>query len=569
MSSFRERLSELLVSKGLLTREQLSSLLREAGEQGMSFTRLLIGHKVMTEEALVGLLAEGMQIPTLSLAKYRVDPAVANLIPERLARQYAVIPLSKFGERVIVAMADPLNLMALDDLKMLTQYAVDPVLVPEAEIRHAIEQIYAPSSALAGALEDGASSETPTEKAETGDEESTVDLVISEGEGEAPIIKAINQMIREALRKRASDIHLEPLEQGLRVRYRIDGRLAQTHQFPKEVQNTVLTRLKIMAGLDITEWRLPQDGRFKVRLEGQEVDFRVSVLPITHGGKVVLRALDKAQLSAGLDRLGFLPESVTPLTEAVKRPHGMILVTGPTGSGKSTTLYAVLTQLNESTRSLITIEDPVEYQVEGITQVPVNPDIGLTFAAGLRAILRQNPDVVMVGEIRDFETADIAMKASLTGHLVLSTLHTNDTASAVTRLIDMGVEPFLVASSIVVIEAQRLARTLCRKCREPFKPPAELLQRLGYAPPQGATFYTAKGCSACRETGYRGRLGVIEILPVDEPIRNLIVSQAPSWDIKRDAIERLGMKTLREDGLRKAAMGLTSLEEVLHVTSDE
>lgn len=569
MSSFRERLSELLVSKGLLTRERLSSLLKEAGEQGMSFTRLLIGHKVMTEEALVGLLAEGMQIPTLSLAKYRVDPAVANLIPERLARQYAVIPLSKFGERVIVAMADPLNLMALDDLKMLTQYAVDPVLVPEAEIRHAIEQIYAPSSALASALEDGASAGTTADKEATGDEESTLDLVISGGEGEAPIITAINQMIREALRKRASDIHLEPLAQGLRVRYRIDGRLAQTHQFPKEVQNTVLTRLKIMAGLDITEWRLPQDGRFKVRLEGQEVDFRVSVLPITHGGKVVMRALDKAQLSAGLDRLGFLPESVTPLAEAARRPHGMILVTGPTGSGKSTTLYAVLSQLNEPTRSLITIEDPVEYQVEGITQVPVNPDIGLTFAAGLRAILRQNPDVVMVGEIRDFETADIAMKASLTGHLVLSTLHTNDTASAVTRLIDMGVEPFLVASSIIVIEAQRLVRTLCRKCREPFKPPAELLQRLGYAPPEGAAFYTAKGCSACRETGYRGRLGVIEILPVDEPIRNLIVSQAPSWDIKRDAIERLGMKTLREDGLKKAAMGLTSLEEVLHVTSDE
>ncbi len=568
MSSFRQRLSELLVSKGLVTKEQLTGLLKEAGASGRDLTQLLVARGVMTEQALVGLVSEGLRIPTLSLAKYRVDPAVAQLIPQRLARQYTVIPISKFGERVVVAMADPLNIMALDDLKMLTQYAVDPVLVSEAEIRRAIEQVYAPTTTLTGTTDNG----TPTEAAEepaTREEEQTTDLVISEEHGEAPIVKAINQMIREALRRRASDIHLEPMEDVLRVRYRIDGHLMEAHQFPKSVQNTVLTRLKIMSGLDITEWRLPQDGRFKVRLEGQEVDFRVSVLPITHGGKVVLRLLDNSQLTAGLDRLGFLPEAVSSLTEATKRPHGMILVTGPTGSGKSTTLYAILSLLNASTRSLITIEDPVEYQVEGITQVPVNPEIGLTFAAGLRAILRQNPDVVMVGEIRDFETADIAMKASLTGHLVFSTLHTNDTASAVTRLIDMGVEPFLVASSIVLIEAQRLVRKLCLKCRQPIQPPADLMKRLGSVPPEGAIFYTAKGCSACRQTGYRGRFGIIEVLVLDEPIRDLIVSRAPSWDIKRSAIERAGMKTLREDGLRKAAMGLTSLEEVLHVTSEE
>src|SRR3990167_8795912 len=392
---------------------------------------------------------------------------------------------------------------------------------------------------------------------------------MSEGEGEAPIITAINQMIREALRKRASDIHLDPMEQGLRVRYRIDGRLAQTHQFPKEVQNTVLTRLKIMAGLDITEWRLPQDGRFKVRLEGQEVDFRVSVLPISYGGKVVLRALDKAQLAAGLERLGFLPESVAPLKEAAQRPHGMILVTGPTGSGKSTTLYAVLSQLNESTRSLITIEDPVEYQVEGITQVPVNPDIGLTFAAGLRAILRQNPDVVMVGEIRDFETADIAMKASLTGHLVLSTLHTNDTASAVTRLVDMGVEPFLVASSVTLIEAQRLVRKLCTKCRKPYEPGADVFKKLELTPRKDTTFYEAAGCRACNNKGYRGRMGIMEVFQMDEHIRDLIVKRAQSWEIKDYAMKQFGMRTLRQDGLLKAEQGLTTLEEIIAATTEE
>jgi type IV pilus assembly protein PilB len=331
----------------------------------------------------------------------------------------------------------------------------------------------------------------------------------------------------------------------------------------------VLTRLKIMSGADITEWRLPQDGRFKVRLEEREVDFRVSFLPITHGGKVVLRLLDKENLSIGLDHLGFLPESIAEFAAAVKRPYGMILVTGPTGSGKSTTLYSVLNQLNLPTKKLITIEDPVEYQVEGITQVQVHPEVGLTFASGLRSLLRQSPDVVMIGEIRDLETADIAMKASLTGQLVLSTLHTNDAPSAVTRLIDMGVEPFLVASSVTLIEAQRLVRKLCMKCREPFEPSPALLERLALRPSSGATFFKAKGCRFCNDTGYRGRMGIIEVFQVDERVRELIVGRSQSWEIKDHAVKELGMIPLRQDGLRKAEMGLTTLEEVIAVTANE
>ncbi len=568
MSSFRSRLSEALAAKGLVTQEKLKRVQEEAAQGSKNFARLLVERGLVSQAQLVEVLSRELGLPTISLAKYRIDPAVAKLIPERVAKKYAMIPLSKFGERIVVAMSDPLNLFAFDDLKTLTPYAVNPVLAREEEIRRAIEQIYADQTSVSDAL-----SEDDTQLGESQPDEENVDsavqLLLSDEASDVPVVKVINLMIVEALRKRASDIHLEPLADALRVRYRIDGYLTEAHQLPKGVQSTVLTRLKIMSGLDITEWRLPQDGRFKVRLEDREIDFRVSILPILHGGKVVMRVLDRSNLSIGLDHLGFLPDSMTAFKEAVKRPHGMILVTGPTGSGKSTTLYSILNELNVLTRNIITIEDPVEYQLEGVTQVQVNPDIGLTFASGLRSILRQNPDVVMVGEIRDFETADIAMKASLTGHLVLSTLHTNDAPSAVTRLVDMGVEPFLVASSITLIEAQRLVRKLCPKCRQPVDPPADLLKRVGSATVKGATFYQAKGCRACNGTGYRGRMGIVEVCVLDEHVRELIVSKAQSWEIKRYAIEHLGMVPLHEDGLRKAIQGLTTLEEVLQVTAEE
>ena len=570
MPSLKTRLTEALTTKGLVSKEALAKVLEESGGGKKNFVRLLVDRGLMTEQQLYGLLAEDLGIPTISLTKYRVDPTVARLIPERVARQYTVIPISRFGERLVVAMADPLNIFALDDLKVLTQYAVDAVLAPEAEIRRAIEQAYEVSSAsLSGGMENGQGDGVEEDVAEDS-LASVVQLVLSRESDEAPVVKLINLVLVDALKQRASDIHLEPREDGLQVRFRIDGRLVEVHALPKAIQNAVLTRLKILSGLDITEWRLPQDGRFKVRLETQEVDFRVSVLPVVHGSKVVLRVLDLRRVSLGLDHLGFLPEDTEAFQEIVKRPYGMVLVTGPTGSGKSTTLYAILSQLNVPGRNIVTIEDPVEYQLEGITQVQVNPEIGLTFASGLRSILRQNPDVVMIGEIRDFETADIAMKASLTGHLVLSTLHTNDASSAVTRLIDMGVEPFLVASSVTLIEAQRLVRKLCQKCRQPYKPPAELLAKLGAAERLSTTtFYQAKGCSQCNKTGYRDRMGILEVLALDERVRELIVDKTPSWEIKQHAIKVLGMTTLRDDGLKKAALGLTTLEEVFQVTAEE
>jgi type IV pilus assembly protein PilB len=565
MSSFKRRIADLLIEQRVAAREQVEPLMDESAQCGKSFSRLLVERGIVPESKLAELLSTELGLPMISLARYRLDPQVSRLIPERMARQYTLVALAKFGERLVVAMSDPLDIVAMDDLKALTQIAIDPVLSPEVDIRRAIEQIYAdqqPAPTGREAVREASATEDNLDTA--------VALLLSASQDtDAPVVQVINLMVIEAMRRHASDIHLEPMSDGLRVRYRMDGVLVQTHRFPKAVQNPMLTRLKIMSGLDITEWRLPQDGRFKARLEDHEVDFRVSVLPITHGGKVVLRLLDKANLSIGLDHLGFTPEAIEQFKATVKRPHGMILVTGPTGSGKSTTLYSVLNQLNQPEKNLITVEDPVEYQVEGITQVQVHPDIGLTFATGLRALLRQSPDVVMIGEIRDFETADIAMKASLTGQLVLSTLHTNDAPSAVSRLTDMGVEPFLIASSVSLIVAQRLVRRLCQKCREPLTPNPTLLKRVGLAPDTTGTFFQAKGCRLCNQTGYRGRMGVIEIVQPDERVRELIISRAPSWQIKEHAVKELGMVPLREDGLKKAAEGLTTLEEVLAVTAEE
>ena len=565
MASFKKRISEILVAQGIASQEQIDKLLKESSTGKHLFAKLLIEKGLITEGKLTELLSRELGMPLISLVKYRIDPAIARMIPERIAKQYNLIALNKFGERLVVAMADPLNIFAIDDLKAITQSSIDPVISPETEIRRAIEQAYGAQTAMTIV------SEELVETADEGSIDTAVAIMLNERqEDEVPVVRVINLMVIEAMRRRASDIHLEPMANCLRVRYRIDGHLIETHHLPKGVQNPVLTRLKILSGLDITEWRMPQDGRFKVRLDDKEVDFRVSILPISHGGKVVMRLLDKANLSIGLDNLGFLPESIEQFKLAVKRPYGMILVTGPTGSGKSTTLYSVLNQLNQPTKNLITVEDPVEYQVEGITQMQVNSDIGLTFAGGLRSILRQSPDVVMIGEIRDFETADIAMKASLTGQLVLSTLHTNDAASAVTRLVDMGVEPFLVASSVSLIEAQRLVRKLCSKCREPYQPEPSIVEQLEFGMgASAATFYRAVGCRQCNQSGYRGRMGIIEVFTIDEHIRELIVSRAQSWEIKNHAVKVLGMTTLRQDGIKKAQLGLTTLQEVLTVTAEE
>ena len=569
MIGFKQRITEILIEQKLVTQQQIDQIFADAAQTKKSFARLLIERGIVNETKLTELLSKELGLPMISLTKYRIDPVVAKVIPERMAREYRLMALSRFGNRMVVAMADPLNIFAIDDLKALTQVAIDPVISSETEILRAIEQIYASPTSLPSAPE---RSDEEGEEGTSGVEDNidtAVAVLLTETADEAPAVKVINLMVMEAMRRHASDIHLEPMKTLLRVRYRIDGRLVEAHRLPRAVQSPVLTRLKIMSGMDITEWRLPQDGRFKVRVEEKEVDFRVSVLPITHGSKVVLRLLDKANLSTGLDHLGFLPESIELFKGAVKRPYGMILVTGPTGSGKSTTLYCILNALASKTKNLITIEDPVEYQIEGITQMQVNADIGLTFASGLRTLLRQSPDVVMIGEIRDFETADIAMKASLTGQLVLSTLHTNDASSAVTRLIDMGVEPFLVASSVTIVEAQRLVRKLCQKCRERYDPDPVMLERLKYRPPAGTIFYRAKGCRMCRETGYRGRMGILEVFAVDEHVRDLIVARAQSWEIKDYAVKELGMVPLRTDGLRKVEQGFTTIEEIISVTTEE
>lgn len=563
MISFRQRISEVLVSQHVATQQQLEQVEAETTSSGKDFARVLIDEGIVSEGKLTELLSQALGLPMITLSKYRIEPAIARLIPERVSRRYSLIALNKFENRLVVAMSDPLNIFAVDDLKAITRMAIDPVLCPESEIHRAIEQLYSGHITF--------SAETAESQGKSGDDSlnTAVALLLNEQEDDAPAVRVINLLVTDAMNRRASDIHLEPIKNRLRVRYRVDGRLIESQRLPKEVQSPVLTRLKIMSGIDITESRIPQDGRFKVRLDEREVDFRVSILPITYGGKAVLRLLDKSNLSIGLDHLGFMPQSIELFKQVVKRPYGMILVTGPTGSGKSTTLYSVLNALNESTRNIVTIEDPVEYQVDGITQMQTNSDIGLTFASGLRAILRQSPDVIMIGEIRDFETADIAMKSSLTGHLVLSTLHTNDAPSAMTRLIDMGVEPFLVASSVTLVEAQRLVRKLCMKCREPFSPSATLLNELGFKPSSDATFFKAKGCRHCGQSGYHGRMGIVEVFQVDDHIRELIVSRAQSWQIKEYAMGHLGMRPLRQDGLEKVGLGLTTLEEVMAVTTEE
>lgn len=476
------------------------------------------------------------------------------------------MPVSKIKNVVSVAMADPLNIFALDDIKALTLAEVQTMITTSDDILAAIEKYYgAKMQDMADIVE---KAKKTVDIQTVGEAEISDVSELTRASEEAPVIKLVDVIINEALKNRASDIHLEPYIDRVRIRYRIDGALREFFTLPKKVQNAVITRIKIMSNLDITQRRVPQDGRFKVRTEGKEIDFRVSVLPTSFGGKIVLRALDKANLSIGLDKLGFLPKPLAAFKEAIAKPYGMILLTGPTGCGKSTTLYSILNQLNTTDRNIVTIEDPVEYQVERITQIPTNPEIGLTFASGLRSVLRQSPDIIMVGEIRDGETADIAIKAALTGELVLSTLHTNDAASAITRLMDMGVEPFLIASSVILIAAQRLCRQVCPNCKQPYEVPQATLDKVGVKVAKGTKFYRGKGCPTCNQTGYYGRMGTLETLVIDDAIREMIVKGASSSQIKDYACSK-GMSTLRENGLEKFIQGQTTLEEILRMTAEE
>ncbi len=571
--SLREKLTDILIKGNLIKKKDLDKAIEIQKISGESLGKILVDQNLISQKSLMVAVSAQLDTPPINISKYKIDKEILKLIPEKTARQYSVLPLSKIGNVLTVVMSDPLNVFAIDDIKMITHFKVDIAIASESDIKEAISSYY---GATAHIQEISKILETinPEDDMEVVEEEQIDVSEITEESQKAPIVKVVSLILNEAIKKRASDIHIEPCEKFLKVRYRIDGSLHDVLTLPKKNQNAIIARLKIMSRLDITETRMPQDGRFKINFEGKEIDFRVSILPVTFGGKVVMRILDKSSVSIGLEKLGFLPGPLKMFKTALSRPYGMILVTGPTGSGKSTTLYSIISQLNTPDRNIITLEDPVEYETEGVTQIPARPEIGLTFAVGLKGILRQSPDIIMVGEIRDFETADIAIKASLTGQLILSTLHTNDSAGAITRLIDMGVEPFLVASSLIMSSAQRLMRKICENCKEEMEMLPDVLERLGVDPgilkKSGIkNFYKGRGCSRCNDTGYYGRVGILETLLIDDPIRNLIMKRASSDQIKEYAIKEQGMMTLRDNALENCVKGVTTIEEMLRITSED
>jgi type IV pilus assembly protein PilB len=568
METVRERILKALTQLPNIKEDDLDFAIAYQKKMGISLGKALIERKLITEKDLMILLVRELHIPSIDLSKYRVDPALKEIITEKLARQYRIMPISKLGDTITVAISDPLNVFAIDDVRNVTGKTVDVVMGAESQIMKSIDTYYGVQGAKSVSqlskdmdiedfkiVSDGGISQANVSDADAGEQ--------------APIIRMVNLVIKEAIKQRASDIHMEPTEQDMRVRYRIDGILQDILNIPKDSEGAVVIRLKIMARLDITSNQVPQDGRFKMRIGSQEVDFRVSVLPTTHGQKIVMRILDKSNLSLGFEKLGFSKNAIEILQANIIKPFGMVLVTGPTGSGKSTTLYSIINQLNTVDKNIITCEDPVEYLIDGLTQIDVKSDIGLTFAAGLRAILRQSPDIVMVGEIRDAETADIAIKASLTGQMVFSTLHTNDASGALTRLVDMGIEPFLVASSLVVVCAQRLCRKNCQYCKKPVEVPEAVLKKIQHKIKPGTVFYEGKGCEACRFTGYMGRLGITEILEMDDRIREMLLAGKSSDDIKNYAVQNKGMKLLYDDIIDRLCEGQTTVTEVFRVASDE
>jgi type IV pilus assembly protein PilB len=567
----KRRLGDVLLEQGLVSDEQLKEAISVQRTTNQNLAHVLLDRGYLEEEDLVVTLSEQLGIPHIRVANYSIPQEVLDEVPESLARQYLMLPVSVTGDVLTLAMADPLNIMALDDLRMLTSFDIEPVIAVKSELEAAINSNYGgrDNSELYDELladEAGNNVEVIEEK----DDISDVASLEAEAQ-DAPVIRLVNLILLKALESRASDIHIEPFEKSLRVRYRVDGVLEETKNPPKSVEPALVSRLKIMSNLNIAEHRIPQDGRCRIRSKGKEIDFRVSILPCYHGEKVVMRVLDKSSLSLDLDLLGFEAQPTEAFVESLKLPFGMILVTGPTGSGKTTTLYSALHKLNTMETNIVTVEDPVEYELFGINQVQARPEIGLSFAAGLRSILRQDPDIVMVGEIRDEETADIAVKAALTGHLVLSTLHTNDAASVYTRLTDMGLEPFLVQSSVAMVAAQRLLRRSCVDCKEEISVPDEVLERIQYRPDPDADpprFIRNRGCGKCKDTGYSGRLAVIEAMPNYPELQDLIMGRAPATKIKKLAIE-CGMQTLRQNALAKAAKGLTSIEEVLRITAQD
>jgi len=558
------RLGELLVSRGLITPQQLEDALQEQKLSGTRLGSSLVRLGFITEKDLVKILSRHYGVPSIDLSEMQIDPAVIKMIPPDVVFKYQAIPIKRIGSTLRVAMSDPSNILGIDDIKFLTSCHIEVFVSPESTIKGAIDRYYDSSASLAEIM-----SSIEVEKMELLDDYEEIDInELQQASEDAPVVKLVNLILTDAIKRKASDIHLEPYEKIFRVRYRIDGVLYDIMKPPMKLKNAMISRVKIMSKMDIAERRLPQDGRIKMKLgKDKEMDFRVSVLPTLFGEKVALRLLDKANLQLDMTKLGFEETPLAQFKEAIYKPFGMVLVTGPTGSGKTTTLYSALSELNRITENISTAEDPVEFNLMGINQVQIHEEIGLTFAACLRSFLRQDPDIIMVGEVRDFETAEIAIKAALTGHLVLSTLHTNDAPSTINRLLNMGIEPFLVASSVNLILAQRLARRICESCKEPVKVSPQMLLDLGVPPEelQGFNCYRGKRCSNCNNTGFRGRVAMYEVMPVKEEIRELILQGASASELKKEGM-RLGMKSLRQAALTKLKEGITTVEEVLKTT---
>ena len=561
------RLGELLLRRALITQDQLVKAVTEQQQQGGILAAHLVRLGFVTEDQLVSHLQREYRLPVIDPTAFDINTDGLQIVPQLIAQKHVVMPVSLTGSTLTLAMADPSNLVCVNEVKFLTGYDVKTVLAPVSALKKAIDRFYDNVSTSADVL-----SKLESENVELVRDEEKIDLKeLERATEEAPVVKLVNALLTDAIKRRASDIHVEPFEKMMRVRFRVDGVLYEIMKPPLKLKAAVTSRMKVMAQLDIAERRLPQDGRIKLKLpDGKEMDFRVSVLPTLFGEKIVLRLLDKSNLQLDMTKLGFEERALTLFKEAISKPHGMILVTGPTGSGKTTTLYSALSELNRITDNISTAEDPVEFNLVGINQVQIHEEIGLTFAAALRAFLRQDPDIIMVGEVRDFETAEIGIKAALTGHLVLSTLHTNDAPSTINRLLNMGVEPFLVASSVNLIVAQRLARVICPMCKAPAEYPRDALLEVGFQPDelQALKLQHGAGCSDCGNTGYRGRVALYEVLAVSDELRELVLVGASAMDIKRRAIS-LGMKTLRASGLSKVAEGVTTIEEILRVTTGD
>jgi type IV pilus assembly protein PilB len=560
------RLGELLVKSNIITKEQLTKALEQQKETGgqQRLGSVLIQNALISEPDLTSFLSKQYGLPSINLADYDVDPSIIKILPVEIAQKYQIVPVNRSGSTLIIAMCDPSNIFAIDDIKFMTGYNVEVVVASETAIKTAIDKFYDQSASLADVMND-----LDFEDLEVIGEEEDVDVSSLERATEdAPVVKLVNLILTDAIKKKASDIHVEPYERSFRVRYRIDGILYEVMKPPMKLKNAITSRIKIMAELDIAERRLPQDGRIKIKLGGgKDMDFRVSVLPTLFGEKIVMRLLDKSNLQLDMTKLGYEPEALAHFQKEIHKPFGMVLVTGPTGSGKTVSLYSALSELNKVSENISTAEDPVEFNFAGINQVQMHEDIGLNFAAALRSFLRQDPDIIMIGEIRDFETAEIGVKAALTGHMVLSTLHTNDAPSTINRLLNMGIEPFLVASAVNLITAQRLARRVCAECRIVEEIPVQALIDAGVSPGEapGYVCYKGGGCVKCNGTGYKGRVGFYQVMPMLEEIRELILNGANTAEIKRESM-RLGVKTMRQSGLTKLKEGVTSFEEVLRVT---